>query len=96
MVSTCSVSLHRLLIGNCALAGRRNLLCHSSGAKPICSVTVCKFSTSSITMAEKVITPDNMNPQVIKMEYAVRGPLVIRATQIEKELKAVRLNRKSL
>jgi len=29
---------------------------------------------------------DNMNPCIKKMEYAVRGPLVIRATAIEKEL----------
>ncbi len=27
---------------------------------------------------------DNMNPCIKKMEYAVRGPLVIRATAIEK------------
>merc|ERR1712223_597015 len=32
------------------------------------------------------ITIDNMNPCVKKMEYAVRGPLVIRATEIEKEI----------
>ena len=38
---------------------------------------------------EKVITLDNMNSQIKKMEYAVRGPLVIRATAIEKELEAV-------
>lgn len=30
-----------------------------------------------------------MNPNVIKMEYAVRGPLVIRAGEIEKEIKQV-------
>ena len=32
------------------------------------------------------ITLDNMNPCLKKMEYAVRGPLVIRATEIEKEI----------
>lgn len=31
---------------------------------------------------------ENMNPCIKKMEYAVRGPLVIRATQIEKEIAA--------
>lgn len=36
-----------------------------------------------------MITLENMNPLVKKMEYAVRGPLVIRATAIEKELQAV-------
>lgn len=48
------------------------------------------FAASFSTQAgQKVITIDNMNPQVKKMEYAVRGPLVIRATAIEKELEAV-------
>ena len=32
---------------------------------------------------------DNMNPAVKKMEYAVRGPLVIRANEIEKEIEQV-------
>ncbi len=31
-----------------------------------------------------------MNPSIKKLEYAVRGPLVIRATEIEKELEKVR------
>lgn len=38
----------------------------------------------------RTITLDSMNPNVIKMEYAVRGPLVIRAGEIEKEIKQVR------
>ncbi|KAL1230443.1 Alanine aminotransferase [Trichinella pseudospiralis] len=29
---------------------------------------------------------DNVNPHILEMEYAVRGPLVTRATEIEKEL----------
>jgi alanine transaminase len=33
------------------------------------------------------ISLDNMNPNVKGMEYAVRGPLVIRATQIEREIR---------
>lgn len=43
------------------------------------------------TMASsaKTLTLDSMNPNVIKMEYAVRGPLVIRAGEIEKEIKQV-------
>uniref|UniRef100_A0A8C9T566 alanine transaminase n=1 Tax=Scleropages formosus TaxID=113540 RepID=A0A8C9T566_SCLFO len=36
----------------------------------------------------KVLTIDTMNPNVKKVEYAVRGPIVQRAVQIEKELKA--------
>jgi len=37
----------------------------------------------------KVLSVDNMNPHVKKMEYAVRGPIVIRAGEIEEELKKV-------
>jgi len=44
-----------------------------------------QLSTSSCIMAPTVAL-DNMNPCIKKMEYAVRGPLVIRATAIEKEL----------
>ncbi|KAM4606784.1 alanine aminotransferase 2-like [Polymixia lowei] len=35
----------------------------------------------------KVLTLDSMNPNVKRVEYAVRGPMVQRAVQIEKELK---------
>ncbi|RZC40255.1 hypothetical protein BDFB_011666 [Asbolus verrucosus] len=35
------------------------------------------------------LTLDNLNPNVKVMEYAVRGPLVIRAGEIEKELEKV-------
>ncbi|XP_059160771.1 alanine aminotransferase 2-like [Physella acuta] len=35
----------------------------------------------------KVLTIDNMNPHVKNIEYAVRGPIVIRAGEIENELK---------
>lgn len=59
---------------------------HSSASS--CKAKVRVFSNSA-TMDKKVITMENLNPQVIKMEYAVRGPLVIRATALEKELLAV-------
>ncbi|XP_065210755.1 alanine aminotransferase 1-like [Planococcus citri] len=35
---------------------------------------------------ERILTLDNMNSAVKKLEYAVRGPLVIRAVEIQKEL----------
>jgi len=38
---------------------------------------------------DKFITLDSMNENVKTMEYAVRGPLVIRATEIEKEIASV-------
>lgn len=47
------------------------------------------LSSHTAKMDQRVITLENMNPLVKKMEYAVRGPLVIRATAIEKELQAV-------
>lgn len=36
------------------------------------------------------LTMDNLNPRVIEVEYAVRGPIVIRAAEIENALKQVR------
>jgi alanine transaminase len=36
------------------------------------------------------ITIENMNPCLKRMEYAVRGPIVMRALEIEKELQEVR------
>jgi len=39
-------------------------------------------------MATYNIRVENINPNFINMEYAVRGPLLIRAAEIEKELKS--------
>ncbi|CAB3222031.1 unnamed protein product [Arctia plantaginis] len=48
------------------------------------------MSSSSNPNAEagsgKALTIDNLNPNVKALEYAVRGPLVIRAGEIEKEI----------
>lgn len=41
----------------------------------------------------KVLTLDTMNPNVKRVEYAVRGPIVTRAVQLEKELKEVKAPR---
>lgn len=41
-------------------------------------------------MDQRTVSLDNMNPNIKVMEYAVRGPLVIRAAEIEKELREVR------
>lgn len=43
----------------------------------------------------KVLTLDSMNPNVKRVEYAVRGPIVMRAMQLEKELKEVIATRTS-
>ena len=47
------------------------------------------MSTMAAENMRPTITLDNMNPCVKQMEYAVRGPLVIRATEIEKEIQKV-------
>lgn len=54
------------------------------------SVESRNFSTSqNMPSSQKVLNLENMNPNVRIMEYAVRGPLLIRATEIENELKTV-------
>lgn len=50
---------------------------------------ISQHQTMATSAKRKLITLETMNPNMIKMEYAVRGPLVIRAAEIEKELKAV-------
>lgn len=39
--------------------------------------------------SSKVISLETVNPNIVRMEYAVRGPLVTRAGEIEKELEQV-------
>ncbi|KAM9306030.1 alanine aminotransferase 1-like [Gastrophryne carolinensis] len=38
------------------------------------------------TAPDRILTLDSMNPRIRKVEYAVRGPIVTRATELEKEL----------
>jgi len=57
----------------------------SAGASMIHTSGVANGSSAT---TPKTITLDNMNPHIKTMEYAVRGPLVIRATALEKELAA--------
>lgn len=45
---------------------------------------------NGVSHRDKVLTLDNMNPFVKRVEYAVRGPIYLRAVEIEKELKEVR------
>lgn len=54
------------------------------------SVGVRMASTQGGCADNRCLTIDNMNPCVKTMEYAVRGPLVIRASEVEKELQQVR------
>lgn len=41
-------------------------------------------------LKEKVLTLENMNPCVRRLEYAVRGPIVARAQELQQELQQVR------
>ncbi|XP_049454466.1 alanine aminotransferase 2-like isoform X1 [Epinephelus fuscoguttatus] len=45
-----------------------------------------KMSENGVSSRAKVLTIDTMNPTVKKVEYAVRGPIVQRAVELEKEL----------
>lgn len=42
-------------------------------------------------VTEKFINLDNLNPAIINIQYAVRGKIVIRANELEKELEQVKL-----
>ncbi|GBO26387.1 Alanine aminotransferase 2 [Araneus ventricosus] len=43
--------------------------------------------TEGVEMEKKIVTLENMNPNFKNMEYAVCGPLSIRTSEIENELK---------
>ncbi|XP_073346691.1 alanine aminotransferase 2-like isoform X2 [Pagrus major] len=45
-----------------------------------------KMTENGVSSRAKVLTIDTMNPTVKKVEYAVRGPIVQRAVELEKEL----------
>jgi len=40
---------------------------------------------------QKVLTLESMNPHIKKVEYAVRGPIVVKAGAIKRELEQVRM-----
>ncbi|UJR31234.1 hypothetical protein I4U23_018736 [Adineta vaga] len=42
---------------------------------------------TDIISNNRTLTIENLNPRVLEVEYAVRGPIVIRAAEIEKQLK---------
>lgn len=54
-----------------------------------CSTSTCDSRGMASDTRAKAITMENINPNIVKLEYAVRGPLVIRAAEIEKELEKV-------
>ena len=54
--------------------------------------TEATATRSSTAAGARVLTMDTLNPNVRAMEYAVRGPIVTRAAEIEKELQKVTVN----
>lgn len=46
-------------------------------------------AVNGVSSRGKVLTLDTINPNVKRVEYAVRGPIVQRAVQLEKELREV-------
>uniref|UniRef100_A0A6Q2YZL2 alanine transaminase n=1 Tax=Esox lucius TaxID=8010 RepID=A0A6Q2YZL2_ESOLU len=52
-----------------------------------CALPTPKMTENGLGHREKVLNMNTMNPNVKRVEYAVRGPIVQRAVQIEKELK---------
>ena len=72
-------------------------LSSSSPGRALSSVSATRRGLPKEKMTEnqgssraKVLTMDTMNPTVKKVEYAVRGPIVQRAVELEKELSQVR------
>ncbi|MEQ2179021.1 hypothetical protein GOODEAATRI_020290, partial [Goodea atripinnis] len=53
------------------------------------AVRMSQQAVDGVPCRRKVLTVENMNPNVKRVEYAVRGPIVQRAVQIEKELREV-------
>ena len=69
----------------CAAGNQVNLSTNKVSA--LGNIHTSNMATSA--KLKKLVTVENMNPNIIKMEYAVRGPLVTRALEIEKEIKQV-------
>ena len=53
------------------------------------AMTTKSFHTSNGSNSEKFLTLDNLSPAVKNVQYAVRGKIVIRAGELEQELKKV-------
>lgn len=73
------------ILNVCQLSGK-NLTLNRAAGISINSLNkiICDFGQKR--EASTMTCLNNINPQIKLMEYAVRGPLVIRATEIEKEL----------
>ena len=53
------------------------------------SIATRNMNNGTAPRRTKVLTMETLNPNIKSMEYAVRGPIVTRAAEIEKELEQV-------
>ena len=60
------------------------------------SLAAFKMQNGTAPRRTKVLTMETLNPNIKTMEYAVRGPIVTRAAEIEKELEQVGWDRLKL
>uniref|UniRef100_H2ZRX1 alanine transaminase n=1 Tax=Latimeria chalumnae TaxID=7897 RepID=H2ZRX1_LATCH len=66
--------------------GRRNIaVCNCKGLAKLSTADAVEVKENGRSR-HKILTLKTMNPQVKAVEYAVRGPIVIKAGEIEKEL----------
>ncbi|KAJ2943494.1 hypothetical protein O0L34_g16601 [Tuta absoluta] len=56
--------------------------------RELCEVLLFEAASTKVVKRRmsKAITMDSINPNIVKLQYAVRGPLVVRAAELEKEL----------
>ena len=72
------------------LVGRLGGADCSSNLSPVLTTQLHRTSKmSQPNRGNKVLTMETLNPNIKLMEYAVRGPIVARAAEIEKELEKV-------
>jgi len=57
-----------------------------------CPAAAMSIGTPASKKRPALLNIDNINPNVKNVEYAVRGPIVIRASEIEQELENVSEN----
>ncbi|XP_034944620.1 alanine aminotransferase 1 [Chelonus insularis] len=55
--------------------------------QPVAYISSTSYLSTMAKISEKTLTIDNVFSNLRRMEYAVRGPLLLRALEIEKELK---------
>ena len=80
-------------VGPAAILGREAAGSHGT---PLVHPTTGVTKVRSMSSSAKTLTEDNVYSNLRRMEYAVRGPLLLRAIEIEKELQKVSLlNRRS-